>query len=108
MAPVGAAFRGASLSMQFKTKNIKVSDMATYDVQASYSAGSTTTSGKPRTITTLVFPAGSRVGTKKTMTFKRKDDFIINLDYKDVTPYVDFSGGFPILILFQWFPPTDP
>ncbi|KAF8346262.1 Hsp70 protein-domain-containing protein [Amanita rubescens] len=82
-AVLGAALRGASLSAQFRTKNMKVSDMATHDVQASYSAGSTTTSGKPRTITTLVFPAGSRVGTKKTMTFKRRDDFTISLDYKD-------------------------
>ncbi|KAF8345169.1 Hsp70 protein-domain-containing protein [Amanita rubescens] len=85
-AVLGAALRGASLSAQFRTKNMKVSDMATHDVQASYSAGSTTTSGKPRTITTLVFPAGSRVGTKKTMTFKRRDDFTISLDYKDVAP----------------------
>ena len=77
--------------MQFKTKNMKVSDMATHDVQASYSAASTPASGKPRTITTLVFPVGSRVGTKKTMTFKRQDDFTISLDYKNVTPYVDVS-----------------
>ena len=80
--------------MQFKTKNMKVSDMATYDIQASYLAGPTSASGKPRTITTLVFPAGSRVGTKKTMTFKRKDDFTINLDYKDKIAF-----GFPGRIL---------
>jgi hypoxia up-regulated 1 len=86
VAYIGAALRGAGLSMQFKTKSMKVSDMATHDVQASYSAGSTGTSGKPRTITTLVFPVGSRVGTKKTMTFKRQDDFMISLDYKNVTP----------------------
>ncbi|KAF8622291.1 hypothetical protein AX15_007154 [Amanita polypyramis BW_CC] len=93
-AVLGAALRGASLSMQFKTKNMKVSDMATYDVQASYLAGYTNTPGKPRTITTLVFPAGSRVGTKKTMTFKRKDDFTISLDYRDT-----ISFGFPQRIL---------
>ncbi len=91
MMSIGAALRGASLSAQFRTKNMKISDMATHDVQASYSAGSTTTSGKPRTITTLVFPAGSRVGTKKTMTFKRRDDFTISLDYKDIAPYVDLA-----------------
>jgi hypoxia up-regulated 1 len=68
--------------------------MATYDVQASYPAAATSTSGKPRTITTLVFPAGTRVGTKKTMTFKRRDDFTISLNYKDVvTPYVAFASS---------------
>ncbi|KAM6493377.1 Heat shock protein 70 family [Amanita muscaria] len=93
-AVLGTALRGASASMQFKTKNMKMLDMATYDVQASYLSGATSTSNKPRTITTLVFPAGSRVGTKKTMTFKRRDDFTISLDYKDVV-----APGFPQRIL---------
>jgi hypoxia up-regulated 1 len=79
----GAALHGASLSRQFKTKNIKVSDIGIYDIQASYPAASSTANSRPRTITTLVFPAGSKAGTKKVMTFKRKEDFTIYLDYKD-------------------------
>lgn len=78
----GAAFYGASLSRQFKTKNIKVSDISVHDVQASYFAAPTGPLSRPRSITTLIFPAGSKVGTKKTLTFKRKEDFTIHLDYK--------------------------
>lgn len=81
-AVLGAALHGASLSRQFKTKNIKVNDLGVYDVQASYAAAATSTNVRPRSITTLIFPAGSKVGTKKTLTFKRKEDFTISLDYK--------------------------
>jgi hypoxia up-regulated 1 len=77
-AVLGAALHGASLSRQFKTKDIKVSDITTYDVQISYQAEG----AKPRTINTLVFPAGSKVNTKKTLTFKRKEDFKIVMAYK--------------------------
>ena len=78
----GAALHGASLSRQFKTKNIKVSDIGIYDIQASYPAATSTANPNPRTITTLVFAAGSKAGTKKVMTFKRKEDFTIHFDYK--------------------------
>ncbi|KAF7297317.1 hypothetical protein MIND_00965000 [Mycena indigotica] len=81
-AVLGAALHGASLSRQFKTKNIKVSDIGAYDVQVSYLA----TASTPRTINTLIFPAGSKVGAKKTLTFKRKEDFVINFDYKEPGP----------------------
>ncbi|KAJ7270749.1 Hsp70 protein-domain-containing protein [Mycena haematopus] len=85
-AVLGAALHGAGLSRQFKTKNIKVTDIGLYDIQASYLAAAST----PRTITSLIFPAGSKVGTKKTLTFKRKEDFVINFDYKDAV-----APGFP-------------
>ncbi|KAJ7160962.1 Hsp70 protein-domain-containing protein [Mycena filopes] len=89
-AVLGAAFHGAGLSRQFKTKNIKVTDITAFDIQASYLA----TASTPRTITTLIFPAGSKVGTKKILTFKRKDDFVINFDYKDAP-----APGFPTRFL---------
>jgi len=81
-AVLGAALHGASLSRQFKTKNIKVTDISIHDVQASYFAAATTANARPRSITTLIFPSGSKVGTKKVLTFKRKEDFTIFLDYK--------------------------
>ncbi|KAJ7756232.1 Hsp70 protein-domain-containing protein [Mycena metata] len=89
-AVLGAAFHGAGLSRQFKTKNIKVTDITPFDIQASYLA----TASTPRTITTLIFPAGSKVGTKKILTFKRKDDFVINFDYKTAP-----APGFPTRFL---------
>ncbi|KAJ3516309.1 hypothetical protein NLJ89_g1202 [Agrocybe chaxingu] len=93
-AVLGAALHGASLSRQFKTKPIKVSDISVHDIQASYFAASSVTSSRPRSITTLIFPAGSKVGTKKVLTFKRKEDFTIYFDYKtSATP------GFPTRML---------
>ncbi|KAF8889043.1 Hsp70 protein-domain-containing protein [Infundibulicybe gibba] len=93
-AVLGAALHGASLSRQFKTKNIKVTDISVHDVQASYFAAQTTPNTRPRTITTTIFPAGSKVGTKKTLTFKRKEDFSIHLDYKNL-----IVPGFPQQLL---------
>ncbi|CAA7262192.1 unnamed protein product [Cyclocybe aegerita] len=93
-AVLGAALHGASLSRQFKTKPIKVSDISVHDVQASYFAASSVTSARPRSITTLIFPAGSKVGTKKVLTFKRKEDFTIYFDYK-----TSAAPGFPTRML---------
>ncbi len=77
-AVLGAALYGASLSRQFLTKNIKLSDIAPYDVQVSYFAEAKITDapgGPPRTITSTAFAKGSRTGTRKTLTFRRKNDF---------------------------------
>jgi hypoxia up-regulated 1 len=80
---LGAAFHGAGLSRQFKTKSIKVSDIAVHDIQASYLSAAPSDSSNPRTINTVIYPAGSKVGTKKTLTFRRKEDFSLFLDYKN-------------------------
>ncbi|KAI9463516.1 Hsp70 protein-domain-containing protein [Russula earlei] len=85
-AVLGAALHGATLSRQFRTKNIKISDIAPYDVQVSYlaEAKSTDASGaSPRTITSLAFAKGSRTGTRKTLTFRRKNDFSLAFSYKE-------------------------
>jgi len=82
-AVLGAALHGASLSRQFKTKDIKITDIIVHDIQASYFASAPSSSGRPRTITSTLFPMGSKVGTKKTLTFKRTEDFDIQFDYKD-------------------------
>ncbi|KII90116.1 hypothetical protein PLICRDRAFT_174899 [Plicaturopsis crispa FD-325 SS-3] len=80
-AVLGAALHGAGLSRQFKTKDIKVSDITLHDIQATYFAQAASSQAKARSISSVVFPSGSKVGTKKTMTFKRKDDFTLWLDY---------------------------
>ena len=81
-AVLGAGLYGAGLSRQFKTKDIRLTDIAPYDIQVSYIAESKISGGKQRTINTLVFPAGSKAGTRKTLTFKRKDDFNLLLNYR--------------------------
>ncbi|KAF9562890.1 actin-like ATPase domain-containing protein [Agrocybe pediades] len=93
-AVLGAALHGASLSRQFKTKPIKVTDIYVHDVQVSYFAAASSTNARPRSITTTIFPAGSKVGTKKVLTFKRKEDFTLFLDYKK-----EIAPGFPTRML---------
>jgi hypoxia up-regulated 1 len=77
-AVLGAALHGASLSRQFKTKDIKVADIMVYDMVASYPAEGK----KDKTLTTAIFPRGTKHGTRKTMTFKKKEDFAVTLAYK--------------------------
>ncbi|KAH8079815.1 heat shock protein 70 family [Cristinia sonorae] len=95
-AVLGAALYGAGLSRQFKTKDIRVGDINIHDIQVSYQAEAKAKSdaAKPRTINTVVFPAGSRVGSRKTLTFKRKDNFAIQLNYKNQP-----LAGYPLDIL---------
>lgn len=81
-AVLGAALYGAGLSRQFRTKDIRVTDIGLYDVQVSYPAEAKTPGARPRTINTIVFPAKSKAGTKKTLTFKRHDDFSVKLAYR--------------------------
>lgn len=81
-AVLGAGLHGASLSRQFKTKNIKVQDIGVHDIQAAYFAAPASPNAKPRSISTTIFPTGSKTGSKKTLTLKRKEDFDIYLDYK--------------------------
>ncbi|KAI0331368.1 actin-like ATPase domain-containing protein [Cubamyces sp. BRFM 1775] len=89
-AVLGAALHGAGLSRQFKTKDIRISDIGPYDIQVAYQAEAKNPGARPRTINTLVFPAGSKTGTKKTLTFKRQNDFSVKLAYK-ASP----APGFP-------------
>ena len=85
-AVLGAGLHGAGLSRQFKTKDIKVSDVYMYDIQASYPTEPK--EGAPsKTITSTIFPPGSKKGSRKTLTFRRKNDFSIKLLYKR-TPFV--------------------
>lgn len=80
---IGAGLYGASLSRQFKTKDIRIADIAIYDIQASYFASTPDS----RTIHSLIFPKGSKYGSRKTLSFKRREDFSVWLDYKaEVAP----------------------
>ena len=81
-AVLGAALHGAALSRQFKTKDIRVTDVGPYDIQVSYQAESKQVGARPRNINTLIFPANTKTGTKKTLTFKRQEDFKLRLAYK--------------------------
>ncbi|KAG6369740.1 Hsp70 protein-domain-containing protein [Boletus reticuloceps] len=89
-AVLGAGLYGASLSRQFKTKDIRIADIATYDIQASYFASTPDS----RTIHSSIFPKDSKYGSHKTLSFKRKEDFSVWFDYK-----TEVAPGFPREIL---------
>jgi hypoxia up-regulated 1 len=96
-AVLGAALHGATLSRQFRTKNIKLSDISLYDLQVSYLAEAKSTDvpgATPRTITSLAFARGSRTGTRKTLTFRRKNDFSLAFSYKEPP-----ASEFPVELL---------
>lgn len=111
-AVLGAAFYGASLSPQFKTKKIKLQDVAAHDIQISYEtegkSGPYLYFARPnsvcqrasfipgkRTINNKLFPkVSTKLGAKKTLTFKRREDFSIYFSYNapSDTPYVSTSS----------------
>lgn len=79
------------MSRQFRTKDIKVTDIAPYDIEVSYTTQPKAVEGEdeaqaalkaPKTLHNLIFPAGSKTGGKKVMTFRRKDDFVVTMAYK--------------------------
>jgi len=85
-AVLGAALYGASLSRQFGTKDIRVSDAYMYDIQASYHTEHKEI-GSFKTITSTIFPPSSKTGSEKALTFEKKNDFSIRLFYKKM-PFV--------------------
>lgn len=95
-AVLGAALHGAALSRQFKTKSIAVHDISAHAIQASYLAAPVGDNTRVRTITSVIFAKGSKLGTKKVVTFKRKEDFEIDLGYTaSPGPYVVSFVVFP-------------
>lgn len=74
---------GAALSHQFKTKDIRVTDIVPYDILVSYPAPAKSDSAKPRTINTLIFSSGTTHPKKKTLTLKHKDDLTLQLNYRN-------------------------
>jgi hypoxia up-regulated 1 len=88
-AVLGAALYGAGLSPQFRTKDIRVIDTTVHDVLAAYPAEKGT-----KTLSATIFPHGAKTGTRKTMSFKRKEDFALTLAYKQPP-----APGFPTQLL---------
>jgi len=96
-AILGAMLHGTSLSRQFHTKNIKFSDISSYDVQVSYLAEAKSMDAPdttPHTIMLLAFVQGSRTGTRKTLTFRHKNDFSLAFSYKE-----PLASEFPVELL---------
>ncbi|KAL8277095.1 hypothetical protein RQP46_010523 [Phenoliferia psychrophenolica] len=81
-AVMGAALYGAGITKGFRTKDIRVQDVSPYAVDVAYEADKKDEEAEPRTIRTHLFPALSKLGTTKTMTFKKSADFAIQFSYR--------------------------
>ncbi|KAK4052307.1 lumenal Hsp70 protein [Microbotryomycetes sp. JL221] len=102
---LGAALYGATLTKGFRTKDIRVKDINLYGIDVSYEADKVTdgkwslllpshrfvaeqtssiiiTDAEPRSITTHLFPAQSKLGVKKTMTINKTKDFSLHVSYR--------------------------
>ncbi|KAI8816337.1 Hsp70 protein-domain-containing protein [Fimicolochytrium jonesii] len=80
-AVMGAGFRAATISPQFRVRDIRIKDINLLPAEIAYETepkeGST-----PRTIRTTIFSDKTLLGAKKLMNFKRKTDFEFELTYK--------------------------
>jgi len=83
-AVMGAVFRAASLSRQFKVKEVRLKDISPFPIEVKYSGE--TKEGEPpgKAFVTPIFSEKSTLGTRKIMTFKRVTDFGFDLEYGDV------------------------
>ncbi|KAI1316575.1 hypothetical protein EDD11_009840 [Mortierella claussenii] len=84
-AVMGAVFRAASLSRQFKVKEVRLKDVSLFPIDVKYTgeAKDATTPGKP--FLTPIFKERSVLGTRKIMSFKRVTDFGFDLQYGDIS-----------------------
>ncbi|KAG0332948.1 hypothetical protein BG004_001029 [Podila humilis] len=83
-AVMGAVFRAAGLSRQFKVKEVRLKDISLYPIEVKYTgeARDASTAGKP--FLTPIFTEKSVMGTRKIMSFKRVTDFGFDLQYGQV------------------------
>ncbi|KAG9295442.1 hypothetical protein G9A89_013471 [Geosiphon pyriformis] len=85
-AALGAVFRGAGLSGQFKVKEIKVKDVTLYPIDVEYASDPKESEDgilKSKVHRTVLFKAFSSIGVRKVMTFKRTSDFEFALNYSN-------------------------
>ncbi|RGB32887.1 Hsp70 protein [Rhizophagus diaphanus] len=83
-AVLGAAFRGAGLSRQFKVKEIKVKDITSYPIEVNHSSEPKESEdgiSKSKEYHTVLFNQFTAVGTRKIMSFPRTSDFNFLLNY---------------------------
>ncbi|KAJ3414859.1 Hypoxia up-regulated protein 1 [Chytridiales sp. JEL 0842] len=80
-AVLGACFRGAGISKQFKVKDIRIKEYVASQVEVVYDAEPKSGTAK-RSLRTTLYGEHGLFGSKKLMNFKRTSDFTFELDYK--------------------------
>lgn len=83
-AVMGAVFRAASLSRQFKVKEVRLKDVSLFPVEVLYTGEIKEGEGSGKAFVTPIFLEKSVLGTRKIMTFKRVTDFGFDLEYGNV------------------------
>jgi len=94
-AVMGAALYGAGISRQFKTKDVRIHNVSPHSIAASYNVTKPVDQADPtsaqamatKTVTTTLFPVGSKVGGKKVIKMKKADDFSVQLNYINQPSY---------------------
>jgi len=84
-AVMGAVFRAASQSRQFKVKEVRLKDVSLFPIEVKYTGEpkDDTAPGKP--FLTPIFSEKSVMGTRKIMSFKRVTDFGFDLQYGQIS-----------------------
>ncbi|KAI8388389.1 heat shock protein 70 family [Radiomyces spectabilis] len=91
-AVLGAAFRGASLSNQFRlTKQIKIKDVTIFPIEVTYEPEQSSEEG--HAIRTTLFHEFGTMGVRKIMSFKRQSDFTFDINYAKTAEEQDKDVG---------------
>ncbi|KAI9143715.1 Hsp70 protein-domain-containing protein [Paraphysoderma sedebokerense] len=85
-AVLGAGFRAAGISRQFRVRDIRVKDITPFTVSVSYDTEPKIVDGetKSRHLKTNIFTKGTSIDVEKYITFKRVTDFHFDVGYVDV------------------------
>ncbi|ORZ27841.1 Hsp70 protein-domain-containing protein [Lobosporangium transversale] len=84
-AVMGAVFRAASLSRQFKVKEVRLKDVSLLPIEVKYTGEAKDAATPGKLFLTPIFNKNSVLGTRKTMSFKRVTDFSFDLEYGQVS-----------------------
>ncbi|KAI8848980.1 Hsp70 protein-domain-containing protein, partial [Chytridium lagenaria] len=91
-AVMGAGFRSAGVSNQFKVREIRVKDITEEAIEVWYETQTTAGTKNARILKTSLFSEGSATGAKKLMNFKRISDFEFDLRIgSDAAPFLSAS-----------------
>ncbi|KAJ3220348.1 Hypoxia up-regulated protein 1 [Dinochytrium kinnereticum] len=90
-AVMGAGFRAAGVSNQFKVREIRVKDISNEAIDVWYEAQSSAGTKNARVLKTSLYSEGAAIGAKKLMNFKRITDFDFELRRGTGTPFVTAS-----------------
>ncbi|KAF9115420.1 hypothetical protein BGX27_007920 [Mortierella sp. AM989] len=80
-AVMGAVFRAAGMSSQFRVKEIRLKDISLFPIEVKYSGEPKEADVPGKEFSTPIFTEKSVLGTRKIMSFKRVTDFGFDLEY---------------------------